>query len=75
MPQIPGFISFNQVEFVPGTARGYALAETGEVLETSDNGETWQRLPSGGVRQMHAWQNAVTWLRGANELAFYSANR
>ena len=71
MPQVPNFTSFNQVEFVPGTARGYALTETGEVLETSDNGETWQRLPGGDVRQMHAWQNAVTWQRGGNELVIY----
>ena len=71
MPQVPDFTSFNQVEFVPGTARGYALTETREVLETSDNGETWQRLPGGDVRQMHAWQNAVTWQRGANELVLY----
>ena len=74
-PQIPDFTSFNQVEFVPGTTCGYTLTETGELFETDDNGEKWQRLPGGGVKRMHAWQHAITWLRGANELVLYPAKR
>lgn len=70
-PQLPGFTSFNQVEFVPGTTNGYALTETGEVLETGDNGEKWHRLTGGGVKRMHAWQHAIAWLREGNELVLY----
>lgn len=68
-----GFTSFEQVEFVPGTASGYLLTETGQVLETRDHGSTWHLLPRRGVRKLHAWQHAITWLQGDGQLVFCPA--
>ncbi len=62
---LPPFTSFEQVEFVPGTRAGYALAEKGEMLETQDDGDTWHPLPNLSVHKMHAWHHAITWLQGA----------
>ena len=67
------FTSFEQVAFVPGTARGYLLTATGEVLETRTNGEAWHPLASQAVRRLHQWQQAITWLQGDNQLVFYQA--
>ena len=70
---VPPFASFEQVAFVPGTPTGYLLAETGEVLETRTNGDTWHPLASRAVRQLHPWQHAITWLQGDNQLVLYQA--
>ena len=67
----PPFTSFEQVEFVPGTPTGYLLAETGEVLETRTNGDTWHPLASQAVRKLHSWQHAITWLQGENQLVLH----
>ena len=72
---IPPFTSFDQVAFVPGTATGYLLATTGEVLETRTNGETWHPLVSQAVRRLHPVPQGITWLQGKNQLAFYSLPR
>jgi len=69
----PPFTSFEQVEFVPGTATGYLLTETGEVLETRTNGEAWHLLASRAVRKLHPWQQAITWLQAENQLVLYPA--
>ena len=71
---VPPFTSFEQVEFVPGTVRGYLLTETGQVLETRTNGESWQPLPHQAVRKLHAWQQAIVWLQGDNQLVLYQAS-
>ena len=70
---VPPFMSFEQVEFVPGTPTGYLLAESGEVLETRTNGESWHPLVSQAVRKLHPWQHAITWLQGKNQLVLYRA--
>lgn len=72
---VPPFTSFEQVAFVPGTPTGYLLTETGEVLETWTNGDTWHPLASQAVRQLHPWQHAITWLQGENQLVLYQAPR
>ena len=69
----PPFTSFEQVEFVPRTPSGYLLTETGQVLETRTNGDTWHPLASHTVRKLHSWQQAITWLQGENQLVFYQA--
>lgn len=70
---VPPFTSFEQVAFVPGTPAGYLLANTGEVLETRTNGDTWHLLASHAVRKLHPWQHAITWLQGENQLVLYQA--
>ena len=65
------FTSFEQVAFVPGTSTGYLLVETGEVLETRTNGDTWHLLASQAVRKLHPWRHGITWLQGENQLVFY----
>lgn len=67
------FTSFEQVGFVPGTASGYLLTQTGEVLETRTNGEAWHPLTSKAVRRLHVCQQAITWLQGENQLVFHQA--
>ncbi len=69
----PPFTSFEQVEFLPGTAMGYLLTETGEVLETHTNGEAWHLLASRAVRKLHPWRQAITWLQAENQLVLYPA--
>ena len=71
---VPPFASFEQVEFVPGTSTGYLLTETGEVLETRNDGDTWQPLARQAVRKLHARQHAITWLQGENQLVLYQAS-
>ncbi|WP_092676066.1 hypothetical protein [Hymenobacter arizonensis] len=68
---VPPFTSFEQVAFVPGTPTGYLLAETGAILETRTNGETWHPLASRAVRRLHPWQHAITWLQGENQLVLH----
>ena len=70
---VPPFASFEQVAFVPGTPNGYLLAETGEVLETCTNGDTWHSLTSHAVRRLHPWQHTMTWLQADNQLVLYQA--
>ncbi|GAA4035908.1 hypothetical protein GCM10022409_20920 [Hymenobacter glaciei] len=67
------FTSFEQVVFVPGTPTGYLLADTGEVLETRTNGDAWHPLARQGVRRLHPWQHAITWLEGDNRLVLHAA--
>ena len=67
----PPFTSFEQVAFVPGTSTGYLLTDTGEVLETRTNGDTWHPLASQAVRKLHSWQHGITWLQGENQLVFH----
>lgn len=69
VPQtIAGFHSFEQVEFVRGTSRGYVLTATGEVLATRDNGGTWQAMALQTIRLVHAGEKHVGFLRGTNQL-------
>lgn len=65
---IAGFSSFEQVVFVPGTATGYLLTATGEVLASPDSGATWQRRDLGGVRQLRLFGHSLALLRHDNEL-------
>lgn len=71
---VPPFTSFEQVEFVSGTPTGYILAETGEVLETRTNGESWHLLASRGIQKMHAQHHSITWLQKGNQLVLHQAS-
>ena len=68
---IAGFDSFEQVVFVPGTAAGYLLTATGEVLASSDNGASWQRRALSGIRQLRLFGRSLALLRHNNELLLY----
>lgn len=72
---VPGVTSFEQVEFVPGTSTGYLLAESGQLLVTRTNGDTWQPLTGPRVRQLHVWQHAITWLQADNQLVLQQVSR
>lgn len=62
------FSSFEQVVFVPGTPTGYLLTASGEVLATSDNGDTWQPCNLSGIRQLRLFGRSLALLRHHNEL-------
>lgn len=65
---VPGFSSFEQVVFLPGTPTGCLLTATGEVLATADNGATWQELDVRGIRQLKYSGSALALLRHDNQL-------
>lgn len=65
---IAGFNSFEQVAFLPGTATGYLLTATGEVLSTHDNGDTWHQRDLSGIRQLRPFGGSLALLRHDNQL-------
>ncbi|TGE12629.1 beta propeller repeat protein [Hymenobacter elongatus] len=60
--------SFVQVEFVPGTNRGYVLTDNGQLLISNDNGDSWTKTSLGAVRTIHAWPQHAAFLQGPNQL-------
>ncbi|GAB3635345.1 hypothetical protein GCM10027422_09350 [Hymenobacter arcticus] len=69
---LPQARSFEQVAFVPGTHAGYLLTEAGALLETRTDGQTWHPTELTTVRKMHPYQQAITLLRGENQLLMRS---
>jgi hypothetical protein len=65
---VAGHISFEQVLFMPGTATGYLLAATGEVLTTLDDGATWELANLHGIRQLKPFGPALTLAKDDNQL-------
>jgi len=65
---VAGFSSFEQVVFLPGTPTGYLLTATGEVLTTSNGGDTWRQLALSGIRQLRPFGGALAMLRQDNQL-------
>ncbi|RZL12760.1 MAG: hypothetical protein EOO62_10185 [Hymenobacter sp.] len=65
---LPEANSFEQVAFVAGTHVGYLLAETGVLLETRNDGHDWHQTELAAIRQMHPYRQAISLLRGNNQL-------
>lgn len=55
--------SFKQVEFIPGTETGYIISEKGEVYETLNEGNDWQKLGVDGVEKVSLFANSVVFLK------------
>jgi hypothetical protein len=65
---LPEASSFEQVAFVPGTRAGYLLTEAGKLLETRTNGQDWHQTELATVRKIHPYHQAISLLRGNNQL-------
>lgn len=63
-----GYSSFEQVAFLPGSATGYLLTATGEVLTTPNDGASWQPTTLHGIRQLKPFGLALTMAKGPSEL-------
>ncbi|SFG87068.1 hypothetical protein [Pontibacter chinhatensis] len=63
-----GISSFKQVEFIPDTNVGYALAETGTLFRTVNDGEDWEQTGLTDIRKIRCGKNVITLLKGTNQL-------
>lgn len=68
---LPQASSFEQVAFVPGTRAGYLLTEAGALLETRNDGHDWHQTELTSIYKMHPYQQAITLLRGNNQLVLW----
>lgn len=63
--------SFTEIEFIPGTDRGYLIAESMAFFETKNGGRDWRLTELVGIEKMHPWNNAIALLKGRNTLMLY----